>query len=428
MFNVKYNFLVLIQIFLNTLNALLLIKVFGVSAQVDSYLLATSIVLTMQLVQLVFFEQFLVFYTDLKTESIEKSNNLYNAVLFWSSVLGVVSVVVLFLVKSLVFKLFVFDIDTQRLAYLNSISIILFSGLIFMPVISLNEKLLNAEMKFSIPYILTSLPTFFIVIAQLAVWLLNFDKIIYLAYGQVFGLALSAIIGTAFIAKKLVPFKFVPKHSEIIPLLKNSFTTRMGDNIYNMLLPVFLNNVLVTMSAGTVSYFYYAKKIIDTLKQLTVGPPAKILRTSLTNSWVTKNVVEIRQNIRKFLKGSILLMLGGIVLAFLILPTTLKIISMGKLSDNDLMNINYIFLSLCPWHLLVLIEAPYILAIFTAKKSKVAIFANSLFIVTFIIIALLLRDSSGVYSISIAGLLAQFINYIIYKKYTEQLLESFNSN
>lgn len=426
MFNFKYNFLVLIQILFNALNALLLIKVFGVSGQVDAYLLATSILSAIQLIQLVFFEQFLVFYTDLKSKSVIESNKLYNATLFLSFILGIISFIILFLIRGIIFKIFVFNIDVQRLVYLNAISIVLFSGLIFMPIISLNEKLLNAEMRFSIPYILLSLPTFFIVVAQLFVYFIHSNKIMYLAYGQVFGLALSAIIGTVFIAKKLVPFELIFYHPDVKPLFKNSFTTRVGDNIYNILLPIFLNNILVTMSAGTVSCFYYAKKIIEILKNLTIGPSAKILRTNLTNSWVIQNVEEIRMNIKKFLKGSTILMVGGIILTALVLPITLKIISMGKLSNTDITNINYIFISLCPWYLIILFEAPYILAVFTAKKSKMIIMANSLFIILFFILALVLKNSIGIYAVSAAGLIAQISNYIIYKNYTENLLREFD--
>lgn len=422
MFNIKYNFLILIQILLNAVNALLLIKVFGISKQVDAYLLATSIVMTIQLLQLVFFEQFMVFYTDLKKTAVGKSNDFYNANLFLSCVIGIVSVIILYLLGNFVFKVFVFNIDPQRLESLKNIFPILLTGLVFMPVNALNERLLNAEMKFSIPYILSSLPTLFIVIAQLTVYFLNCNNIIYLAYGQVFGWALAAVAGTIFIAKKIVPFKFVFYHSEVKPFFKNSFSTRLGDNIYNVLLPIAVNNMLVTMPAGFVSYFYYAKKIIDTLKLLTIGPSSKILKTNLTNFWVDKNVRKIKEEMRKFLKGSIILMLVGIVLSFFAIPTTLKIISMGKLSDNDLININYIFLSLCPWSLVVLIEAPYILTIFTAKKSQIAIMANTLFILTFFVFVYLLKSSMGIYSIAVGGLLAQFINYIIYKNYAEKLL------
>ncbi|OGH95160.1 MAG: hypothetical protein A2039_09730 [Candidatus Melainabacteria bacterium GWA2_34_9] len=422
MFNIKYNFLVLIQIFLNAINALLLIKVFGISKQVDSYLLAISIILTIQLIQLVFFEQFLVFYTDLKIASINKSNDFYNANLFLSCVIGIVSVIILYLFGGLVLKVFSFNIDAQRLDYLKNIFPVLLLGLIFMPVTALNERLLNAEMRFSIPYILSCLPILFVVLAQLTVCFLNQNNIIYLAYGQVFGLALSAIVGTIFIARNLVPFKFVFYHPDIKHLFKNSFTTRLGDNIYSTLLPVTINNLLVAMPVGYVSYFYYAKKIIDTLKLLTIGPSVKILRTNLTNFWVSKNVEKVRDHIQIFLKGSVILMSCGIILSFLILPTALKIVSMGKLSDTDMTNINYIFLSLCPWNLIVLLEAPYILAIFTAKKSKVAIIANTLFILTFFAITYLLKDRVGIYSIAIGGFFAQFINYVIYKNYTEKLL------
>lgn len=428
MFNIKYNFLVLIQIFLNAINALLLIKVFGVSAQVDAYLLAVSIMSAMQLIQLVFFDQFIVFYINAKSSSIANSRNLYNAVFTMSCILGLISGIILFLLKGLIFKAFVFNIDVFRLEYLNKISMVLFVGLIFMPVISLNSNLLNAETKFSIPYLLNLLPTFCIVITQLTIGVLHLNHIIYLAYGQVFGLLMSSIISTIVISKNIIPFKFALSNSDVKPLVKNSFTTKIGDNIYNILLPMVLNNILVTMSAGTVSCFYYAKKIIDTLREVTIGPSAKILRTNLTNSWVLKDKIEIRKNIRKFLRGSVILMVSGMIFSFLILPIALNLISMGKLSSIDISNINYIFLSLCPWYLIVLIEAPYVIAVFISKKSKVIMIANTLFIFIFLALASVLKKYLGIYAIAAAGFISQVSNYLIYRSYVLKLLSKFEPN
>lgn len=423
MFNIKYNFLVLIQIVLNAINAILLIKVFGVSAQVDSYLLAVSIMTTIQLVQLVFFEQFMLFYTDLKKKSIEDSHKFYNSTLFWSVILGIFTVIILYLFRFAIFKTFAFSIDKQRLDYLNHISLILFSGALFVPINALNEKLFNAESKFSIPYILSSLPNFFIVVAQIWIFLLHKNQIMYLAYGQTFGWALASVIGTILIAKKVIPFKFVFYHSEIKPLVKNSFTTQLGSNIYTILVPICLNNFLVSMPKGSVSCFYYARKIIETLKLLTIGPSARILRTNLTTSWVNNNAKEIKINIVKFLKGSVLLMIMGIILAFICVPVFLNLISMGKLTQNEITNINLIFLSLCPWYLVVLMEIPYTIVVFIAKKSRIPMFTNSLFIIFFIILTLSLAKKTEIYSISIAAFIAQLSNYYIYKYYANKLIK-----
>lgn len=423
MFNIKYNFLVLIQIVLNALNALLLIKVFGVSGQVDAYLLAISILSTVQLVQLAFSEQFIIFYLDTKNKSADSAKDFYNSNLFISILIGFISLFILLLFKGLIIKVFAFNIDSVRLNYLNHISLILFLGALFIPINALNGRLLNAEQRYSIPYILSTLPTLFIVIAQLSILFLNKNEIIYLAYGQTLGWALSAIAGTIFIAKKIIPYKFHFYHSECLALFKNSFTTQMGGNIYNTLLPVCINNLLVTMSAGYVSYFYYAKRVIDTLKLLNIGPSSRILKTNITNFWVDNNVSGIKKDIKRFLKGNIALMCVGIVLSFIFLPFALKIISMGKLTSVDIANINYIFLALCPWYLVAIYEIPYILVIFSARKSKVIILTNILFISLFFITGIITKNKIGIYSIALGGLVGQIFNFIIFKNYSEKLLK-----
>lgn len=423
MFNIKYNFLVLIQIVLNTLNAILLVKVFGVSGQVDAYLLGLSIITTAQLIISMFSEQFLIFYTDLKNKSVDSANKFYNSALFLSAILGIAAVLVLIFFKGIVFKTFAFNVDVQRLVYLDNISVVLFWGMLFVPINSINQKLLNAESKYSIPYILTAFPTLFLVLTQLGMYILNRNEIIYLAYGQTLGWGIATILGTIFIAKTLVPFKFVLYHPEIKLLFKNSFATQLGGNLYNVLMPVCTNNILVTMSAGYVSYFYYAKKIIDTLKLLTFGPSARILRTNLSNFWVSNDVEKMKKDIRKFLKGSLILMFTGIVFSFLLLPIGLKLISMGKLSDFDIKNITFLFLSLCPWYLIAQIEIPYILTIFISKKSKIVILTNILFIIIFFSLAMILKNKMGLYSIAFAAGLAQLFNYTIFKKYAKKLLK-----
>ncbi len=422
MFNIKYNILVFFQIFLNAINALLLINAFGVSAQVDAYLIAVSIISTIQLLQQIFFEQFLVFYINVKAKNKDSSENFYNVSLLYSAILGILSIGILYIFRYLIFKVFAFNIDVLRLNYLNHISITLFLGTLFMPVNTLNEKLFNAEQKYSIPYILATFPTLFIVIAQIMVYFFHSHNIIYLAYGQTIGWAIAAIFGTLYITRNIIPFKLVYYHTEIIPFFKNSFTIKLSDNIYNVTLPIILNNFLVLMPTGIVSCFYYAKKIIDTLKLLIMGPSSKILKTNLTNCWVEKDMESMKQNTRKFLKGSFLLMFAGMIFTFLVLPFALKIVSMGKLSAMDIQNINLLFISLCPWYLVVLLEAPYILAIFTAKKSIIPILSNSLFIVLFSIMIIMFKYKLGVYVIAMAGFIAQISNYIIFKTYAKKLM------
>ena len=74
MFNLKYNFLVGIQIIVGILNTALLMRIFGVSIQSDAYLLASSILVSLQGIQNKFIIQFIHFYNDEKVKSKGSAN------------------------------------------------------------------------------------------------------------------------------------------------------------------------------------------------------------------------------------------------------------------------------------------------------------------------------------------------------------------
>jgi len=61
MFNLKYNILAMYQMVLGLLSSVLMLRVFGVTIQADSYLIACSIITSLQFVQIMFVEQFMFF-------------------------------------------------------------------------------------------------------------------------------------------------------------------------------------------------------------------------------------------------------------------------------------------------------------------------------------------------------------------------------
>lgn len=79
MFNLRYNFLAVYNLILAWLSSVLLIRVLGVSAKADAFLIASNIIASLQFVQTMFVEQFIFFYNDLKVNDRQNAREFYRA-------------------------------------------------------------------------------------------------------------------------------------------------------------------------------------------------------------------------------------------------------------------------------------------------------------------------------------------------------------
>ena len=113
MFNFRYNLLAIIQVFLALINSVLLIRLFGVSYQSDSYLMAVAIIAALQLLQLMMVEQFMYFYHDLKVKSVMEAHNFYRASITFGMIVGVVSFIVFWPSVTFIINIFAHDIKSS---------------------------------------------------------------------------------------------------------------------------------------------------------------------------------------------------------------------------------------------------------------------------------------------------------------------------
>lgn len=422
MFKLKYNVLVIIQIIFGLLNATLLIKVFGVSAESDAYLLSCSILGILQLLLTLPVFQFLPFYNDKKNQSIKKSHDFYNVLLLYSIIYGIIMCGVFIFAISLIIKIFTFNIDAERLHILKNLLAISMFGSTFYTVVEINSQLLNAEMKFSLPYILKTIPNACIVFMQIYLIYMNSNNVYMLAYAQAIAMFLCAFVGTMYICKTLIKYKFTLKTDGIFKFITTSIGMQLSNSFYQLTFPTILNNFLVMLPQGYVSYYYYAKKILDIINNFTIGPSLNILRSKLSKL-ISKNTLnEIISNIRSYLKLSICIFIVVTIIAYFIQIPILKLISGNKLNSNDLFNIQNLFLCLIPWYISIIFESAYSMFNVLTKNIKVVLLINISFAIIFTLAMFIFTRYIGIYAIAIATFTAQFNSYIWHRYFTKRYI------
>lgn len=424
MFKIKYNFLVGIQIFLNILNISLLMRVFGASAYSDAYLLALSIFGILVLILLMPVAQFMQFYNELKVCSLKKSHEFYNCSLIFAFSIGIVCCILFAVGLNCIIYLFAKDIDWQRLLILKKLLFAFLCGLAFYPVNAINERLFNAEMRFAIPYILQIIPTGFVVLTQILMLMFHKYNIVYLAYSQAIGNVLVAILGSLYIAMYIIPFKFVKWQNYMNKFIQNSSVMQFGHSFYSITLPWFFNNFLITFPAGYVSYFYYAKKILDITNMFTLGPSRNILGANISKYMAKKDIGQIKAISKKFLFSGGIVFLIAMAFAYYLQKPVIQYITSNKFSITDLNLIAGIFLSLCPWYLIIFCEAPYVSINTQAKKAKSILLINVSFLIIFAVLLPFFSPKVHIYAISISLLIAQCINLFLHQKVTYKIIKN----
>ncbi len=422
MFNFRYNLLAILQLSFSIINSVLLIRLFGVSFQSDSYLMAVAIIAALQLLQLMMVEQFMYFYHDLKVESVKEAHNFYRASITFGIIVGVVSFIVLWPGVTLIINLFAHDIDPVRFNLLKSILIILIIGLIFNPMNYINQRLLNAEMKFSLPYILDSLYYLFISLGLFYILFSNNVNILILAYANVLGLIIAFILSFILVKREGISIKPKKYHPLMKKFVKNSFSMKFGYNIHNLLFTPVTNNILALLPIGFASYFYYAQMIVIGVSSIVMGPQYRVLLSNVSTLWSEKKIEDIKLLIKRYLKLFLPLFIIALAITFFLIPMLLNLITSGQLSKTDDSYIQMVFLGLAVWYVIVMAEGAFVSVGMASKNSRIFIVTNSIFIIVYFSTSLLLVKSLGIFAIPVAAVIGQSINFILYSRYTFKLL------
>lgn len=424
MFKLRYNILAFLQVVINLINYALFMKIFGISQSADTYLLALAIFSSLQLFQHLAIEQFIFFYNDIKARDIISSHKFYHASLGVSIIVGICSYIFGYLGLDFITSFFVGALDAERLDMIKIILGIAFIELIFSPILALNQKLLNAEMHFSLPYILTMLPILVVMSTTLYMFFYKITVIEFLVYAKLYGTIIATIV-SIIVVSRYIPVGIRLSHPQLLPFLKNSFTMRFGHNIHNFLFTPITTNILSMLPSSFAAYFYYAYRIVGIVITLVIGPSYNLFQAKLAQAWSHADFSSGKRLIYQYLKTVFPLLIISSILCYILLPFIIPIINKDLLSRLSL--IQELLIGLMIWQMIIVAESGYVAILINNKNSMIFIITNSLFAAIYFIVAYYTYSYYGIFAIPIAVIVGQIINFIIYAYYSIKFLEDRNS-
>jgi peptidoglycan biosynthesis protein MviN/MurJ (putative lipid II flippase) len=424
MFNIKYNILALIGILIGFVSSILQIKTFGVSEQTDSYMIAFSIVFALNLFQLMLVEQFMFFYNDYKVHGIEKAQAFYRSVVTVGLVWGVLFYLCCTLLVDQIVYVFASGFQQGRLLLLKQYLYINLITTVFFPLNFVNDQLMNAEMKISVPYLLNIFPNLAIMLSYAYILFFGKNDIIICVYAHLAGFALSFVLRFLYISRFMrIPLRFEFNIEKLRPFITNSITMRFSHNMHNLIVNPITNNILSHLPSGSVSCYYYAEKFITILQSVMAGPSNIILGSKISFFWSNKDHHEIVKIIKYFLKIIPGLFIASFICVYFIIPYFFLFVSSSNVTARDIDVIQMVFILMALWQLIILFEAPFVRIILSSKDSKYLLLVNTQFIVLYFLLTRFLLGLYGIDAIPISCIMAQLVSVVLFVVFARRMMK-----
>lgn len=432
--HVKYNFLAATQVFFSLVFFFQLASTFGASQESDAFLIAFSMLSATHLLQLMVLEQFLYFYQQKKSESSQGSIAFYQSALLFAVIVGCIFYTIFNILETQFIEIFnIFS--SQGNSVINDIKevfSVLIIGLIIYPISYVNDRVLNAERRFSFPYISETMPFIFMVLGFVVY---NYQPIgititkvaEFKNYGMLIGLVFTTTIlwRAGFLSSWKLSFD-----DDFRSFVKNSFLMRFSHNINNFCIAIIVNAFLITLAPGLASIYHYALRGVIIVKQVIVGPFYRIFQSELSSALYSNRFDIIEQLVKNFFRKSVVAYILFIFVGWLLIEPALYIMSPKNLPISVFKEISSMFILVSFWHLFMVAELSKT-TLYMAAKDYVVFLTMNVGVVSVLFFAVLYNTHLRLEEFILINALLQLISFIfysaIYRKKTAEY-ESRNIN
>jgi putative peptidoglycan lipid II flippase len=407
-----YNLLKVLQILMGLIFQILLGRYFGVSIFADVYFISMTIFTFLSIFGGFFTEYFMQYYNDIRVHDHTEARRFYQGVMNFSLLVGISIFIVVVIFEGPIITVFAAGFDEKKIQILKSFFNILVFGLIWNRIITINNTLLNSEMRFALPYFIELLAPVFNII-----FLLLFSK----RYG-INALAISALVSgvTGLLIQQIYISRFLKIrpaaifwHKDFKKLIKNSCSLNIGNQIWSLKDPI-TTNILTQFPTGTVSIYFYAVKIISILNSITNSPIMQIFSSKVSRLVSEKDFFEIKKLLKETFVMNILLFLIILIPFAIMLPEILLFFFGKKFSSEEIRDIHHIFLVLIPFYLIISAEMPFTYITIAMKHTLKVIRIAVIFLIIYGVLVFSLIGVLKVYAIPLALMIAQLQNLIEY--------------
>ncbi len=201
---------------------------------------------------------------------------------------------------------------------------------------------------------------------------------------------------------------------------------RMGKFVISFKFPI-TTNILSHFPTGYITFYTYATRIMDILFGIINIPVLRVFFIKFSDSIAKIDFKNIKKNLETVIKTNEIVFFYSILLAIVFFKKIFTILFYPKVSLEYISIMYYIFLSLIPFYVIALIEAPFVNIIEAIKKGKKILFVASINLILYVLLLISSIKYLKIYSLPFSLFFSQIYNTFSFINYTNMKFEIVNS-
>ena len=406
-----YNALALLSVGIGLLNSILTIRLLGITADADIWLLSIAMVTTLCVLSQLGVDQFLYFYEEQRAQGQTQAARFTRAAVTWAVLTGaafaLLAIAALPLLK-LIFALGLPVLSQNRVA---DLIITMAPQMAAAPLLHVTRQHQNAVGRYTLAYLLLLWSPLVLLIVMVCASMLYTtpEKLAWMvgAGGLIQIAACLLIVWPTIRGQKKLAWS-APYFRRFI---STSIAMRSGHGLHNFLSSAIINNTLSTFAIGNVALFQYANRFAAGASAIAVGPHSNIFHAQIAKAWAERAGLLAIYSARKFLVHIAPIFVLTVIVVWLALPPALRLISTAAM-PLDALAITFLLLSV--WHGVIHLESIFVAFIVAAHQAKVFILVNGLFAVVFFLLSRRLTLLPEFAVLPAAAIFAQLISLMIF--------------
>ena len=406
-----YNALALLSVGIGLLNSILTIRLLGITADADIWLLSISMVTTLCVLSQLGVEQFLYFYEEQRAQGQTQAIQFTRAAVTWAVLTGVAFALLAIVALPLLKLIFAFGLPAASQDRVAHLIIAMAPQMAAAPLFHVTRQHQNAVGRYTLAYLLMLWSPMVLLIILLCASLLNTSPE---KFAWVVGTG--AVIQSA--ACFLIMWPTIQGEKQMAwstpyfrRFISTSIAMRSGHALHSFFSSLIINSTLSSFAVGNVAIFQYANRFALGASAIAVGPHSNIYYAQIAKTWADRARLLAIYSAQKFLAHIAPIFVLAVIAVWLMLPSVIRFISTGAI-PIDVLAMTFLLLSV--WYGVIQLESIFVAFIVAAHQAKVFILVNGLFAIVFFLLSRILTSLPQFAVLPVAAICAQLISLMIF--------------
>lgn len=392
---------------LNILTMLVILKMIGVSLASDAYSVAISIVSVLNLIIMMFHEQFPVYFSE--------SSNKRSFYILSIIINKMIQFIITILAMVFLTKIISFFVSKSSLMDRNAMQryiIYMLISQIFNPTNGFSYKVHSVQKRYLVSVLVQSISSFILAILLLLMIVSRkFNILCFLQYSMVFNILIGSAVFLLTCKMLAVDINesMIAECKPVLKMIINSVIIKASSSIYVLIINPMVSRELSTFREGIVTIYSYAKKSADIIYSISVGSYYNIIYSKLLDN---PSIEKLKGVIKSFYIACFKNSIAFIVLGTVASPVLYSIFLSSNQDIGLGVYLGIFFLSLI-WGNVMILENPYSILQSIERKSIIFILANILNIIL-VYIVINIFGSLNVYKIPLALGIGQISSFMMF--------------